>query len=390
MWAVRGLDNGDYLTSWIRRRFEGGPKIVVLGVGSIGDVLQITPLLRALRGKFPRADISLLHGSRLAETVLQGNPNLDSVTRADAPHFKQVKKAVRDEGAADLVVDVEGISCVVTYTLAPPALRHPDLSAACPESFFAAAASAREFWKRHHPVVSRRESRCAAQARDVHYLNVMGATANLPIGRDSALDFFTEPTDTVAINRVTSEGPYVTVQNGVDSEVMRWSHALARRPTKLLPPPVLKEAVRLIRAASLAVIQLGTKDDEPIEGIDIDLRGSTSLREAAVILKRAVCHVGIEGGLVHLARAAGIRSVVAFGPTSAAFLGYPQNINLVASDCNNCWWTTCDWYLYCPRGLPQPECMTAYRPDIIAAAVLDIFKGGPGIVAKGNLAEASS
>jgi glycosyl transferase family 9 (putative heptosyltransferase) len=344
--------------------------------------LQITPLLRALRGKFPGAEMSLLHGSPLAGTVLQGNPNLDSVTLADAPHFEQVKRAVRDEGAADLVVEVEGISCVVTYTPAPRALRHPDLTAAFPESFFAAAASAREFWKRHHPVFPGVDR--AAQARDIHYLDVMGATANLPIGRDSALDFFTEPGDIGAINLVTPERPYVTVQNGVDSEVMRWSHALARRPTKLLPPPIWTEAVRLIQAASLAVIQLGSKDDEPIEGIDVDLRGSTTLREAAVILKRAVCHVGIEGGLVHLARAAGIRSVVAFGPTSVAFLGYQQNINLVASECNNCWWTTCDWYLYCPRGLPQPECMSAYRAEMIATAVLNIFKG-TGTLAKGNL-----
>jgi len=377
LWATAGLDNGPYLRSWIRRRYEGGPKIVVLGTGSIGDVLQITPLLRALREKFPVAGISLLHRSPAARTVLQGNRNVDSITIADSYHFEQVKKAVRDEGAADLVVEIEAISYIVSYTPAPLAVLHPDLRAIFSDSFFATAAAAQELCKRYHPVFLRPKVKSVRleQRKDFHYLEVLGATGNLSIDRHSALDFFAEAGDAVTLDLFTLKKPYVTVQNGVDSDVMKWSRAMGRRPTKLLPTTTWQKIVRLLHAGNLAVIQLGTADDERIDGADIDLRGCTTLGQAAVILKSAVCHVGVEGGLVHLARAVHVRSVVAFGPTSAAFLGYPQNVNLVASDCNSCWWTTEDWYMHCPRGLMGPPCMNAYTADMIAGAALSIHKG---------------
>src|ERR1700743_2475290 len=44
MWATFGLSNRDYLRAWIAKRYECGPKIVVIGMGSIGDILQITPV----------------------------------------------------------------------------------------------------------------------------------------------------------------------------------------------------------------------------------------------------------------------------------------------------------------------------------------------------------
>jgi ADP-heptose:LPS heptosyltransferase len=211
----------------------------------------------------------------------------------------------------------------------------------------------------------------------LHYLDVLGATGNLPIDRRSALDFFTAPGDAAAIEQALPKTRYVTVQNGVDSDVMNWSRAAGRRPTKLLPGATWEATVRLLQAGKLAVIQLGTKEDEPIAGVDADLRGRTTLRQAAVALKGAACHVGIEGGLVHLARAVGTRSVVAFGPTSRSFLGYPENINLVASDCHSCWWTTRDWYMACPRGFAAPPCMNAYAATMIATAALAICVDEP-------------
>ncbi len=374
--AIAGLDNRDYLRSWTKRRYEGGPKIVVLGIGSVGDVLQITPVLRAMREKFPAAEISLLHRSPAASTVLDGNCNVDSITIASSYQFDEIKRAVRDEGAADLVVEIECVSYIITYTPAPLALRHSELCAVLPDSFFADATAAQAPWKRHPPVYPRRNARFAwpTEWKDFQYLDVLGATGNLSIDRYSALDFFIEPDDTVTFDPGTMGKSYITVQSGVDTAVRNWSRATGRRPTKLLPIATWEETVRLLQAQKLAVVQLGAREDEPINGVDVDLRGRTSLRQAAAALKGAVCHVGTEGGLVHLARAVNVRSVVAFGPTSAAFLGYPQNINLVASDCTSCWWTTKDWYIYCPRGFVEPPCMNAYTAEMIASAVLGALK----------------
>ena len=269
------------------------------------------------------------------------------------------------------------MSYILTYTPAPLTLRHPDLRTMLPEAFFTKATAAQALWRRHPPVFPRREAKFVwpKEWEDFQYLDVLGVTGNLSIDRHSALDFFTEPRNAAAIDLLLPKKPYVTVQSGVDTAVKNWSRATGQRPTKLLPATIWEGTVRLLHARSLAVIQLGTNDDERIEGVDKDLRGRTTLGQAAAILKRAVCHVGTEGGLVHLARAVNVRSVVAFGPTSTAFLGYPQNVNLVACDCNSCWWTTKDWYIYCPRGFVEPPCMNAYTADMIAGAVLSIFQG---------------
>ncbi len=373
--ATAGLDNRDFLRAWTQRRHDGGPKIVVLAMGSVGDILQITPVLRALREKWPAAEIALLHRSPAAHVVLDGNPNVDSIGTASADHFKDLTRAVRDHGAADLVVDIASISYVVTYTLAPPALRHPALCTAQADRFFAAALVTQAAWSRHPPVFPRRAASYAwpVEWKGLHYLDVLGRTGNLPIDRRSGLDFVAGPDDAAATLVASPTGRYVTVQSGVDATVQAWARISGLRPTKLLPQSTWRETASLLKAAGVRVVQLGAADDEAIAGVHADLRGRTSLRQAAALLRGAACHVGTEGGLVHLARAMEVRSVVAFGPTSRDFLGYPDNCNLVEDDCTGCWWTTKDWFIRCPRGFAVPPCMNAHAAGAIAGAVLAIL-----------------
>jgi ADP-heptose:LPS heptosyltransferase len=61
----------------------------------------------------------------------------------------------------------------------------------------------------------------------------------------------------------------------------------------------------------------------------VDLRGKTSLRECAALLTNAAVFVGLEGGLMHLARSVDRRSVIIYtGYTRPEDTGYPENRNL--------------------------------------------------------------
>jgi ADP-heptose:LPS heptosyltransferase len=60
------------------------------------------------------------------------------------------------------------------------------------------------------------------------------------------------------------------------------------------------------------VLQIGTKQDLPLQGV-YDLRGKTSLRQAAAILTQCECFIGTSGLLSHLARAVDCRSIVIYG-----------------------------------------------------------------------------
>ncbi len=81
-------------------------------------------------------------------------------------------------------------------------------------------------------------------------------------------------------------------------------------------------------AGDFQLIQLGAPADPPLP-VDLDLRGRTTLREAAAILAASEVFVGLEGFLTHLARAVDCPAVVIVGgrvrPETA---GYACNVNL--------------------------------------------------------------
>jgi ADP-heptose:LPS heptosyltransferase len=90
-------------------------------------------------------------------------------------------------------------------------------------------------------------------------------------------------------------------------------------------------------------VQIGLKSDPPLDGV-LDMRGKTSLRQAAAIMSGSWVFVGLVGLLMHLARAVDCRSVIIFGGREAPNQsGYSCNENLFAElACSPCWrWSRC-------------------------------------------------
>jgi len=164
---------------------------------------------------------------------------------------------------------------------------------------------------------------------------------------------------------------YVTIHDGFDNTV-RLAPGAA---TKCWPLEHWTALIRKLKEAKpeLKIVQLGSRNSRSIPGVDIDLLQRTSLSQAAWILKHAQAHIDGDSGLVHMARALHTPSVVLFGPTDDRYYGYSQNVNLTASGCGNCWWSTPTWLSRCPRGLSKPECMTAIVPERVCAAACEII-----------------
>src|SRR5271166_5667055 len=156
---------------------------------------------------------------------------------------------------------------------------------------------------------------------------------------------------------------YVTVHDGFDNNV-RLAPGAA---TKCWPFEHWTELIRKLKESRpwLRIIQLGSRNSRPIPGVDIDLVQRASLAQSAWFIKHAQLHIDGDSGLVHLARALHTPSVVLFGPTDDQFFGYSHNVNLTASGCGNCWWSSPTWLSRCPRGLSKPECMTSIEPERI-------------------------
>jgi hypothetical protein len=110
-------------------------------------------------------------------------------------------------------------------------------------------------------------------------------------------------------------------------------------------------------------VQLGSLNEPPLAGT-IDLRGKTALRETAAILAGSLMLVGLEGMLMHLARAVECPSVIVFGgrllPSET---GYSANENLyVPMPCSPCWkYNSCEINRECMQRISVDDVIKAIR-----------------------------
>lgn len=110
------------------------------------------------------------------------------------------------------------------------------------------------------------------------------------------------------------------------------------------------------------LVQVGGTDDPPFAGAR-DLRGRTSLRDVMGVLSNARLFVGLEGFLMHLARAVETMAVIIYGgylhPSQS---GYAENVNLFSAlPCSPCGYPNhCEF---------DRECMRRITPELVAEAV---------------------
>jgi hypothetical protein len=128
------------------------------------------------------------------------------------------------------------------------------------------------------------------------------------------------------------------------------------------------------------VIQLGSARDLPLLGAD-DLRGKTTIRESAILLRQSACFIGTVGFLMHLTRAVDCRSVIVYGGREHAWQdGYPCNENLeTRMDCAPCWLDQhCDYHRACMEAITASDVENAvlrlleWRGQPLETAIADL------------------
>lgn len=84
------------------------------------------------------------------------------------------------------------------------------------------------------------------------------------------------------------------------------------------------------------VVQIGAKSDNLLENV-VDKRGF-QIRETASIIKNSICFIGLEGGLMHLAKAVDKDSIIIYGGFINPEISiYENNINVInLVECSPC------------------------------------------------------
>ena len=147
------------------------------------------------------------------------------------------------------------------------------------------------------------------------------------------------------------------------------SHSNNPQRTKDWPTQRMQKVVDALKSTH-RIIQLGSAQDYPLEGVDL-LLGRTSIREAAIFLKYATCFIGLEGALMHLARAVECSSVIIWGGRlKPSQIGYPCFENIYHKmDCSPCWIPNA-----CPYAL---ACMDSIKSDMVLERVDKIISQAP-------------
>ncbi len=119
--------------------------------------------------------------------------------------------------------------------------------------------------------------------------------------------------------------------------------------------------------SEIEFIQLGSEKDERLNGTT-DLRGKTTIRELACIIKKAQLFIGQEGGLNHIAASVNTKGIIIMGGMQPANLvSYSSNIHFSSDlECSPCWLRE-----KCPY---DKKCMSMITSEMLIKKIKDKIK----------------
>jgi len=170
--------------------------------------------------------------------------------------------------------------------------------------------------------------------------------------------------------------PHLPLNSAEQSTAKSWSGCIAVQSSGLAAAvPMANKEWRIDRmqevvddfAGQWRIVQIGSAVDPPLRGAE-DWRGRTRLRESAVLLAGARIFIGLEGFLMHLARAVECPAVIVYGGrVPPEITGYVCNRNLAhRPPCAPCWqYNRCDYGHACMESIGSAEVIAAVR-DLLA------------------------
>jgi heptosyltransferase III len=276
------------------------PRILVIALRRLGDVLLTTPLVRSLKRGVPGARVDMLV-FRGTEGMLAGNPDVDAVTTvATRPTANETRGLIRALWRRyDLAVSTQ-TGDRPTFLAFVAGRRRVGL---------VPAQGGGGWWKR------RALNLCVAADPDSHRVVEL-----LALARALAVPPIAELVPPNAASEVPPpQGRYAVLHANPLYRFRRWTddgwralaHALAERGLKVLatggPDPV--ERAYLDRVWNGA--------DPPVERLD----GKLDWPQLAALIGGAAIYVGPDTSMTHLAAATGSPTVGLYGPASPHVIG---------------------------------------------------------------------
>jgi ADP-heptose:LPS heptosyltransferase len=230
-----------------------------------------------------------------------------------------------------------------------------------------------EYLKTQYPYCFKFENQYFFQKKAVenklNFNNVVKLTAGIKNFTKIALPLNFKEQDILRFG-LSKQCKYITFQHGFGDQ--GYIPDRMSMPARLWETKNWEELLKGIKRMlpEYKIVQVGLASPHIIY-VDINLVGKTSFDELCSVIKYSSLHIDVDCGCVHIARAVNTRSVVLFGPSSAEYIGYEDNINIVANSCRNCFVIE-RWDERCVRGFKDPICMESILPNFVANTIKKI------------------
>ncbi len=332
------------------------PRVLLVRFGSMGGVLLTTPLIRAIRDRYPAADIFVLTEHRYKPLL------------SEHPHITEILEVGRHRGVRELV----------------PYLRQQQIT-----HFLDLQRDARSFllrllvrgnWGSYQTdwlarTVLIRTKRNIYREHVPMAERFFAASGELEVEPDggppeiylSGEAVFQAGTWLEQAG-VPPDGPFIAVAPGAGRATRRW------------PGEYFVGLIKKITATHAHVVLVGGADESKLAS-EIALRagqhtasaaGALGLQATAALMKRASALIVGDTGLLHLGTAVGTPVVALFGPTVRRFGFFPYNAHasVIERDlpCRPC---SSHGTAECP--LKHHECLRAIKPDNVFSELARIL-----------------
>jgi len=339
--------------------------ILVIKLRYLGDVLLATPVLRALRERFPKAYLAAAV-NRGTEDILKWNPDVDEVL------------VVERDGLLPQLRLLSGVrrrrfDCVIDLTDGDRAAILTVISGAPVRIGF----NAEHRWRGwlYTTVVEPRPLAVHRIERDLETVRPLGIEPKpgRPVLRTSPQDDADAARllDKVAGRSLfESEERLIMFQPGARYWFKAWPldryAELANRLTAL--------GYQILIGGHAQERGLAEEIASRAKSRLLVLAGQTTILEHAALLKRCALWVGSDNGPMHMAAALGVAVVALFGPSNPAEWG-PRGERVAilykGLDCRKCFHPSCF------RG--EESCMKLISVDEVFAAATQLLEGRPSL-----------
>lgn len=344
------------------RTGDGVSTILVLRFSSIGDIILTTPVLRALRARWPEARITFVTRERFAG-LLKGNPAVDEIETLAEPGGRSELDCLTERLERrkwDLLADLHN------------SLRSRLLRRRTPAGII--TVYRKPLFRRSLLIYGRMDlygpNPALVPERYAQALSGLGVRLDsgpceLHLSGED-FELFTGKLPP----RWRNDRPFLALAPGAAWPVKRW------------PPERFAEAAAALCAAhGLRALVLGGEQEREICGrvcqalgpeLSLNLAGELPILASAAALSRARLLIANDTGLMHAATAVGAPVVAVFGPTTRHFGYFPYRAasRVVEAPlyCRPC---THNGRARCPLG--HFRCMRDIKPGQVIAAAQELL-----------------